>query len=289
MILVTGATGHLGAATIDFLLKNNVPAGEIGALVRDKAKATQLIEKGIQVRVGNYTNPASLEAAFAGVDKLLLISSNDMHDRAGQHKNAIDAAKAAGVKHIIYTSAPLKKETGSPMQLITQPHIDTEAYLKATGIDYTILRNNLYADVLPMFFGPAVLETGIYLPAGDGKSPYATRLDMAEATANVLTTTGHENKTYNLNADSNYSFSDAAALLSSISGKTVGYHSPTTEEFTAALTQAGLPQEVIAMTAGFAEAIKLGELESDSTDLADLLKRKPTSLNNYLTAVYGTK
>jgi NAD(P)H dehydrogenase (quinone) len=289
MILVTGATGHLGAATIDFLLKNNVPAGEIGALVRDKAKATQLIEKGIRVKVGDYTNPASLQAAFAGVDKLLLISSNDMHDRTRQHKNAINAAKAAGVKHIIYTSAPIKKETGSPMQLITQPHIDTEAYLKATGIDYTILRNNLYADVLPMFFGPAVLETGIYLPAGDGKSPYATRLDMAEATANVLTTNGHENKIYNLNADSNYSFSDAAALLSNISGKTVGYHSPTTEEFTAALTQAGLPQEVIAMTAGFAEAIKLGELESDSTDLADLLKRKPTSLNNYLTAVYGTK
>jgi NAD(P)H dehydrogenase (quinone) len=286
MILVTGATGHLGAATIDFLLKNNVPAGEIGALVRDKAKAAALTEKGIEVKTGDYTDPASLAEAFKGVDKLLLVSSSDMHDRAGQHKNAIDAAKAAGVKHLLYTSAPIKKETGSPMQLITQAHIDTEAYLKAAGIDYTILRNTLYADVLPMFFGPAVLETGIYLPAGDGKAPYATRLDMAEATANVLTTTGHENKTYNLNADTTYTFAEAAELLSSITGKTVGYHSPAPEEFKAALTQAGLPAEMIAITAGFAEAIKTGELESDSTDLSDLLKRKPTSLSDYFKTVY---
>lgn len=287
MILITGATGNFGRATIDFLLKKGIPESNIAALVRDSAKAEDLKNKGVIIKIGDYDNYTSLLSAFKGVDKLLLISGSDIVKRGIQQENAVKAAKEAGVNHIIYTSFERKNETGtSPIAILAKAHIDTEKNIKVSGLTYTILRDNLYADVLPMFMGEKVLETGIFLLAGDGKASFATRLDMAEAAANILSGEGHENKEYSLANDTNYSLSDVASLLSELTGKRVMYHSPSAEVFTETLSKAGVPKEMIGMSAGFCEAIRQGEFSTTKSDLQFLLGRKPTTLKEYLKSVY---
>lgn len=285
-ILVTGATGHLGAIVIANLLKK-VPASQIFALVRDENKAADLKAKGVNIRVGDYTNSATLEKAFAGIDKLLLISSSDFNDRLGQHKNAVNAAKAAGVKHILYTGVTLKDLNASPLKHFLAEHFATEDYIKASGLTYTFLQNNLYAEVIPMFVGPAVLETGVFFAAGDGKVAFANRTDLGEATANILTSAGHENKTYQLTGKVAYSFAEVAAILSDLSGKTVNYISPEREAFKAALAQFGLPEHIIAMSDGFAAGMKNNDFDVTGNTLESFLGREETSLKAYLKAALG--
>lgn len=290
-ILVTGATGHFGKAVIDFLLKKGTPATSIAALVRDEAKAENLKTLGIELRVGDYEDYASLVKAFTGADKLLLVSSNDINNRSTQQANAVKAATAAGVKHILYTSFVRTDETdASPIAFVAQSHIQTEKLIHASGIPYTIFRNNLYMDFVPVFIGEKVLETGVYWPAGNTPGAYALREEMAEAAANILTGSGHENKTYNISNTSTWTFQQVADTISKASGKTIGYISPSQEEYKAVLTKAGVPGHFISMFAGFAEAIRLGEFDSAAgTDLEKLLGRKPTSLESYLSSVYGKK
>lgn len=281
MILVTGATGHFGGAVIDFLLQK-VPANQVAALVRDEAKASGLKEKGISIRVGNYHDYPSLVPAFKGVDKVLLVSSSDHSDRAGQQINVINAAKEAGVKHIIYTSVATNAATTSVIPLIVDSHIATANYLKTSGLTYTLLNNNLYADVLPMFLGEKVVETGVFIPGGEGRVPYASRLDMAEAAANVLTGTGHDNKEYTIASDITYSFADIAQLLSKLADKQVAYIDAPKDAYTDTLTKVGVPQEYIGVMSGFAEAIKKNEFNLPGSELEKLLGRKPASLESYL-------
>jgi NAD(P)H dehydrogenase (quinone) len=288
MILVTGATGNLGKSTIDSLLNKGYAASNIVALVRDEAKASDLKSKGVAIRIGDYDNYGALVAAFAGVEKLLLISGSDVANRGKQHENAVNAAKEAGVKHILYTSFERKNDTEtSPIAFLAKPHIDTENLIKASGLTYTIFRNNLYLDALPMFFGEQVLETGIFLPAGDTKSAFALRNDMAEAIANVLTGHGHENKAYSLSNTENTSIEEIARDLTEIAGKQINYVSPPQDVYIDTLTQAGVPAEYIGMFAGFAEAIKQGEFSIETTDLETLLGRKPTTAKQYFSTVYA--
>ena len=287
MILVTGATGHFGKATIDFLLEKGVSAGTIAAFVRDESKATALKEKGIILRKGDYDDYASLVTAFRGVDKLLLVSGSDIANRAKQQENAVNAAREAGVKHIVYTSFVRKNETEtSPIAFVGKSHIATDKLIKASGIPYTLMLNGLYADVLPMFFGDKVLETGIFLPAGEGKAAYTTRQDMAEAAAVILTSADHKNKEYVITAPVNYSLHEAAALLTEVTGKKVSYSKPSATIYTETLTKAGVPGEYIGMFAGFSEAISQGEFETTGGDLEKLLGRKPASLKKYFESVY---
>jgi NAD(P)H dehydrogenase (quinone) len=288
MILITGATGNFGKATIDFLLKKNIPAGNIAALVRDTSKAEDLKNRGINIRVGDYDNYAGLVDAFNGIDKLLMISSNDLVKRGKQHENVVKAAKEAGVIHIIFTSFERNNETEtSPIFMLATTYIETEKLIKSSGITYTIMRNSLYAEVLPMFMGEKVLETGIFLPAGDGKTAFTTRLNMAEAAANILTSDGHNNKEYVIANESNYSFNDVTSLLSEISGKQINYISPEKEVFKDSLSKAGVPMELVTMVAAFCEAIKQGEFSNTGNDLGKLLGRKPTTLKEYLQSVYA--
>lgn len=290
MILVTGATGNYGKATIDFLLKKGISANSISALVRDVAKAEDLKAKGINLKIGDYDNYAALVAAFKGVDKLLLVSGSDVVNRGKQQENAVKAAKEAGVKHILYTSFERKNDThSSPISFIAKSHIDTENLIKASGLTYTIFRNNLYLDVLPMFFGEQVLTTGIFLPAGETKSAFALRNDMAEATANVLTSQGHENKEYSLSNTENVSLQEMAQDLSEIVGKQINYVNPPQDIYVETLTGAGVPAEYIGMFAGFAEAIKQGEFSTEKTDLENLLGRKPMTAKAFLKEVYTAK
>ncbi len=287
MIFITGATGHFGKATIDFLLARGIPANTIGALIRDREKATDLISKGINTRVGDYNDYSSLVKAFAGVDKLLLVSGNDIMNRLQQQENVVNAAKEAGVKHLIYTSFVRKNDTdSSPIAVLAKSHIETEKLIHASGIPSTILKNSLYADVLPLFLGEKVLETGVYLPAGNGKAAFTTRLDMAEAAAVVLTGNGHENKEYILAGNSNYSLTDVAVFLSELTGKEVVYTSPAADVYTNTLVNAGVPLEYAGMFAGFGAAIEQGEFETSTSELETLLNRKPTTLKEYLQSVY---
>jgi NAD(P)H dehydrogenase (quinone) len=286
-ILVTGATGNFGKTTIDFLLKKGIAATNISALVRDEAKAIDLISKGITIVKGDYNNYDSLLAAFKGIDKLLLVSGTDLVNRGKQQLNAVKAATEAGVKHILYTSFERKNETEtSPIVFLAQSHIDTDNAIKTSGITYSIFRNNLYLEVLPMFFGEKVLETGIFFPAGDTAAAYVSRNDLAEAVSNVLVSENNESKEYAMNNIENYSMKNSADILSKITNSTVNYTNPGLEVYSDVLTKAGVPGEYIGMFVGFGAAIEQGEFYMDSTDLENLLGRKPVSLEDFLKQVY---
>ena len=168
-ILVTGATGGLGKVVVETLLQTVRP-DQLSVLARDPAKAADLQAQGVAVKQGDYSDYASLTAAFAGIDKLFLVSGNDLPNRVPQHTNVINAAKEAGVKHVVYTSFQRKTEDGSSAAaFIAEGHLATEKLLEASGLTYTILKNALYLEVLPLFMGP-VLDTGtLYLPAGEGR------------------------------------------------------------------------------------------------------------------------
>lgn len=288
MILVTGATGHFGKSTIDFLLKKGISSTNIVALVRDEEKATDLKNIGVALRTGDYDNYTSLVNAFKGTEKLLFVSGTDIFKRGAQHQNVVLAAKEAGVKHIVYTSFQGKNETeSSPLWLVAQSHLQTESWLKESGIDYTILKNTLYMDFVPAFLGERVLETGlIYLPAGNGKVGAVLRSEMAEATANILTSFNHVGQTYRFTNNESFTYQDVAKYLSEITGKTINYISPTAEEYALTLTEHGVAAEFIGLFSSFAVAQAKGELELIGSDLEQLLGRKPTSVQTFLHQVY---
>jgi len=285
MILVTGATGHLGTTVVNHLLKK-LPLSQLAVLVRDESKAAHFKAQGISVRVASYQDSTALAAATAGIQKILLISSSDFHDRFGQHKNVVDAAKKAGVKHVIYTSVCMKNFESSPLKAFLESHYQTESYVRDSGLSYTFLQNSLYAEVIPLFAGQQAVETGIFFPAGDGRVSFAVRQDLGEATANILATEGHENKTYQLTGAETSSFADVAGALSTLSGKPVSYTSPEPEAFVEALKQFGLPSEIIGMSASFAAGIQRGDFDLLSPQLEQFLGRKPTSLKAFLKATY---
>lgn len=287
MILVTGATGHLGQATIQSLLQQGVPASGIAAMVRDEAKASQLSAQGIQLRTGDYNQQPGLLKATEGIEKLLLISSSDVSaDRFQQHKNIIDAAKENGVAHIIYTSIDLRDFQHTAIPFVAQTHYDTAAYLKASGIPYTLLNNNLYADLIPHFAGQQALEKGIFFPAGEGKTPFTPRVEMGAAAAAVLTGTRHENKEYSITAGTAYSFTEIASIMSGITGRPVAYLNPDKQAYIDALTAAGVHPGEATFFAGFGEAISNGELNTHRSDLEHLLGRKPMDLETFLRGIY---
>jgi NAD(P)H dehydrogenase (quinone) len=285
MILVTGATGNLGKATVEFLLKKN-PAKDIAVLVRDTNKAADLKALGVDVRVGDYHDKDSLVKAFQGIEKVLLISSNDFNDRLGQQKRAVDAAKEAGVKHILYTGVSMQNIDNSALKPFMSDHYDTEKHILDSGLKYTFLRDNLYADVIPMFVGEHVLETGINFPAGNGRVPFSLRTEMAEAFANVLSTAGHENKTYEISNVESYSYQDVADALSAHSGKAVKYTDVSIAHFSKALSEFGVPEAMIGFSIGFATATKDGDFDIPNTHLEELLGRKPSSLNQFIGEIF---
>jgi len=288
MILVTGATGNLGKATINSLLNKGIPVNDITALVRDETKAAEFKSKGIQVKVGDYEDFESLKSAFQGVDKLLLISSSsDIVHRFEQHKNAIDAAIETGVGHIIYTSFDMKNLKQSIMGKEVQYHAYTADYLKQIAIPYTLMANTMYADMIPFLAGKDILHDGVSIPAGDGKTPFLPITEMAESNAVVLTTPGHENKEYVIAAETAYSFAEIAEQLSDITGKTISYYQPEVGSYVARLVQDGFPEDDAAYLARFAGAIAKGEFDTNKSDVKQLLGRSPISLKEFLRTIYN--
>jgi NAD(P)H dehydrogenase (quinone) len=284
MILVTGATGNLGSAVISHLLKNTA-TGNIVAFARDENKAKGLKEKGIEVRIGTYDDLSSLDLAMNGIEKLLLISSNGQN-RLQHHKNVLAAAKKAAIKHIVYTGIAMKNIETAAIRLYMEDLTKTEDYIKESGLTYTVLRNTLYTGGNPLYAGEKVFETGIRLPAGNGKAPFALRREMGEAAANTLLQNGHENQTYTITAGELYSYEDVAHALSDLSGRNVKYTDADPTTFPAKLKELGLPEIVVKIVTGFATDIKNHQFEMISKDLEKLLGRKPASLKESLKEVF---
>lgn len=278
---ITGATGQLGRLVIENLLKR-VPAADLVAIVRDPAKAKDLAERGIEIRKASYDDPAALGAAFAGLDRLLLISSNEVGRRIPQHRNAIDAAKTAGVKHVVYTSAP--KATTSALVLAPE-HKATEEYLVASGLTYTVLRNNWYSENYAQQIRNGAATGEIVSAAGAGRVASAPRADYAEAAAVVLTSAGHEGKVYELAGDRAWDFHELAATISEVTGKPCVYKPVTPAELVERMKQAGADEGTAGFVAALDSNIAEGALAETTGDLSRLLGRPTTSLAETVRAV----
>lgn len=274
MIAITGATGQLGQHVIESLLKT-VPASQIVAIVRNPAKATTLSQQGITVRQADYSDEAALTTALQGIDKLLLISSSEVGQRAPQHRNVINAAQAAHVKFIAYTSL-LHADT-SPLGLADE-HVATEKMLAESGIAYALLRNGWYTENY-LASAPAALEHGVFIgAAGEGTIASATRADYAAAAARVISEDGHAGKTYELAGDTGWTLSQLAAELAKQSGKKVVYQNLSEADFAAALKGVGLPAGLADMLADSDTGASKGGLFDDSHTLSKLIGRPTTSL-----------
>lgn len=283
MLLVTGATGGLGHETIESLL-TTTPATEIAALVRDISKATDLVQRGVAVRQADYLDYPALVQAFQGIEKVLLVSAVAFTDRVRQHRNVIDAAKEAGVKHLFYTS--IQRNSNFVLVEVTESDLATEAYLKTSGLVYTILRNGYYFENLGYLIGSKVPDAEIRFPAGEGKVAFVKRTDLAAATAALLTSEGHDNQAYTLAGSEAYSFHDIAQELSALAGRPITYQSSALVPYIAQQVAAGFPEPVANFFAQWGTATAHGMLAGTDDTVARLLGHQPTALREYLKATY---
>ncbi|MGW4199261.1 NAD(P)H-binding protein [Streptomyces sp. NPDC005004] len=272
-IVVTGATGHLGRLVVEQLLEK-VPAGEITAVVRDEAKGADFAARGVRIAVADYNAPETFGGLFAEGDKVLLISGNEItKDRAVQHQVVIDAAGAAGVALLAYTSAP-----GTLNVRLTAPHRATEKALLASGLPYSLLRNGWYHENYTENLAPVLAHDAVVAAAGDGRVSSAARADYAAAAVAVLTGEGHENTTYELGGDEAWSFAEYAAELSRATGREIAYRSVSVPELEAILTGAGLPEALVTVFAEVDQAIERGDLVVSGGELSRLIGRPTTPL-----------
>lgn len=268
-IAITGATGQLGRLAVA-ALKSRVPAKDIVALVRDPAKAADL---GVKAVAFDYNRPDALAPALAGVEVLVLISSNDIGGRMPQHLAVIRAAKAAGVKRIIYTSIP--RANATPMKL-AEEHKATEDAILATGLAYTFLRNGWYTENHTGSLGAAIGAGALIGSAGAGRFSTAPRADYAEAIAAAASQPGHENRIYELGGDTSHSYAELAAEVSRLTGKTIPYNDLPPETYAGILKGFGLPEGFANLLADSDVCAGKGALEVTTGDLARLIGRPTT-------------
>ncbi|WP_454803357.1 NmrA family NAD(P)-binding protein [Mucilaginibacter phyllosphaerae] len=251
-------------------------------LTRKKEEPTDLVAKGVEIRYGDYLDYDSLLYAFKGIDKLMLTSAVAFSDRFTQHYNVITAARQAGVKHVVYMAIMRKEGSGRMMPEITESDIFTEQILKSSGLDYTIVYHPPFTDILSIYYGPNPYENGIKVPAGNGKMAPATRNELAEAHAEILSTPGHEMKIYSLGGNEAISFSDIAKILSEVGGKPVLFTTIKAEEYIDSIITKGTPPKVAEFLTNWVIAIDEGEFDYQSGDLELLLGRKPKTFSRYI-------
>lgn len=285
MLLITGATGHLGSSVVQQLRRKLNPKQFIVSS-SSKSGVAKLTNDGLQARLANFAEPNTLKEAFKGIDKLLLISTMDQN-RYEQHKNVIDAAKEQGVQYVVYTSFAIQDINTSAVKDLMKSHFQTEDYLKSSGLQYTILRNTMYADALPQILGPNVLNQDISLPAGDGRVPYALRREMGEATANLLLQGGHEYKIYDFTGSHLYSYVDVAVELSKLKDKAIGYKEISDDVFISALQNQGFPDFAVYLHAGTIQDIKDKQYEIQSNVLAQLLGRPTAPIQEFIKELFN--
>ena len=279
-IAITGATGQLGNLVIEQLLQLTA-AQNIVALVRNIDKAEHFKAQGIELREFDYDRPETLVPALSGVDKLLLISANEIGRRTPQHQAVIDAAKVASVPYLAYTS--LLRANTSPLGL-AQEHRETEKLIQDSGLRYTFLRNNWYSENYLAGVAHTIEIGTLFGAAQDGRISSASRIDYAEAAAKVLTSTGHENKTYELAGSESFSLSDLATFIGQAVNKDIIYQNLSEEEYTQGLIQASLPAHLIDVIVDADVQTAKGAMYCDSKDLEQLIGRKTTSIQDAIKA-----
>jgi NAD(P)H dehydrogenase (quinone) len=275
-ILVTGASGDIGRKTVLHLLKKR-PASDVIGLVRDPAKAEDLAALGVELRQSDYLDRESLTRAFAGVEKLMLTSTHAFTDRKTAHANVIDMAAGVGVRHLVYM--PIYRKVGSTftMKEITEEDIFSIEKLRSSGLAYTLVQHPPFMEPAVMYAGPNAVETGVRVPAGNGKFAAATRDDLAAAHAAVLAEPGHEGKSYYLSGAPAVSWADIARILSEIHGKDVPYIT--------GMDTLGFPDFVAPFILKWVQGMNQGEWEEVTDDLETLIGRKPTTPAEYLRSV----
>ncbi|KAB2331421.1 SDR family oxidoreductase [Bacillus mesophilum] len=277
-ILVTGATGKLGSKIVESLL-NTVPASNLAVSVRDPEKAEGFRTRGVEVRHGNFDHPETLDEAFKGIDRLLIISADGDNDtRIQQHANAVAAAERAGVKFIAYTSLANATESKN---LMAPPHIATEAAIVKTGIPYSFLRNNWYLENEMGSIQGAMAGAPWVTSAGEGKVGWALQQDYAEAAAAVLTGNGHENTVYELSGPL-LTQEELVSALGNVLGKEIPVQHVSDEQYAEAMKGAGVPDFAIPIVVGIQESIRSGSLAVESHDFEKVLGRPITPINEAL-------
>lgn len=277
-LLVTGATGKLGSKIVDTLLKS-VPADQLVVSVRNPEKAEGLRAQGVEVRQGDFDQPESLDAAFAGIDRLLIISADGDNDtRIKQHANAVAAAERAGVNFIAYTSIANATESTN---LMAPPHVATEAAIVKTGIPYSFLRNNWYLENETDSIKGVMAGAPWITSAGEGKVGWATQQDYAEAAAKVLVEDGHDNTICELSGPL-YTQKEFVQVLGEVLGKEIPVQRVTDEEYAEVMKQVGLPDFVIPIVVGIQESIRNGSLAVESNDFEKVLGRPVTPIKEAL-------
>ena len=268
---VTGATGQLGRLVVEKLKEKGL-ASNVVALVRSPQKASEL---GVEAREFDYNNPEKLVNALQGIEKLILISGNELGQRAAQHANVIDAAKKAGVKWVVYTS--LLHADKSTLSLAPE-HFATEKALQASGLSYTILRNGWYSENYTGSVGGAVAAGAFIGSAGEGKISSAARADFADAIVAVINGEGHENKIYELAGDESYTLADLAAEISKQTGKAIPYNNLPETEYAKILKSFGIPEMYADAIASWDSGASKGDLFDESKQLSKLIGKPTTPL-----------
>ncbi|MEH7109708.1 SDR family oxidoreductase [Bacillus sp. JJ1764] len=280
-ILVTGATGKLGSKIVESLLKT-IPASDLAVSVRNPEKAAGLRARGVEVRQGDFDQPESLDNAFAGIDRLLIISADGDNDtRTRQHANAVAAAERAGVKFIAYTSLADATESKN---IFAPTHVATEAAIIKTGIPYSFLRNNWYLENEMGGIQGAIAGAPWVTSAGAGKVGWALQQDYAEAAAAVLVGNGHENTVYELSGPL-LTQEELATALGAVLGKEIPVQQVSDEKYAEIMKGLGVPDFAIPIVVGIQESIRNGSLEVESNDFEKVLGRPITPINEALTQI----
>jgi len=278
-LLLTGASGQLGRATLDALLASGkVAASDIIAVSRDPAKLADYAAKGVVTRAGDFDKPETLEAAFAGADVVALISI-DFGDRVRRHSGAINAAKAVGASHLLYTSLP--RLEGVPVTF-GEDHFGTEDVIVASGLNHTFLRNGWYSENLFMNL-PQALKTGqMFSATGDGKVSYAPRQTMAVALANAMLTAGTENRVYTMTGTELFTTAEVAALANKVFGTSIAVIDITDEQLADGLKQSGMPDFIVPIIVSMSTNTRNGGLDIITHDIKALTGKDPQTLEDYL-------
>ncbi|AIQ71595.1 SDR family oxidoreductase [Paenibacillus graminis] len=282
-IALTGATGHFGSIVAETLLKS-VAAGNLVVSVRNPEKADNLSARGVEVRHGDFDQPETLDTAFAGVDRLLIVSADGDNDtRIRQHKAAVDAAVHAGVGFIVYTS--VGHADSSPL-FLAPVHRATEEFIRESGIPYSFLRNNWYLENEVGSIQAVQAGAPWLTSAGDGKVGWATRRDYAEAAAAVLTGDGHENTVYELSGTP-ATQAELAAVVGELLGKEVPVQQVDDAAYADTMAKAGVPEAALPIVVAIQQAIREGALDITSSDFAKLLQRPLTPLSEGVKDLLG--
>ena len=280
-IIISGASGGLAGEAIQALLERGVKLADLVLVTRTPEKLSSYEANGAVVRLGDFDKPSTLDAAFAGGRQLLLISTNGAGDRVAQHTTAIIAARKAGIRHIVYTS--FTNATSDNASLIARDHQLTEDALAKSGVAYTILRNQLYMDGLLADAAKAMKTGDLYTNAARGKWAPVARQDCATAAAVVLTTSGHDGKTYDITGPDLINHQEFGKLVAEITGKRVRVIEMTDAAYLQHVMQGGTPEALAKLDASFGVAVRANSLNIKSEALKILLGRKPVSLRDLLT------